>query len=146
MAIAVTGTAMLTVTGRWWSEAACDRFAVRQAGPAALHAWAAAVGGRQGNLPRLARVKGLLTHPPLALRTALHPNTSHQDTEPRFTKNRSHGRCNGQPDKGPNLAYSSPENRSHADCRVIRRAVPMRAQVTFRSRRMVTSRRRLASV
>jgi hypothetical protein len=46
----------------------------------------------------------------------------------------------------PNLAYSSPENRSHADCRVIPRAVPMRAQVTFRSRKTVTSRWRLASV
>ena len=42
--------------------------------------------------------------------------------------------------------YSSPENRSQADCRVIRRAVPMRAQVTLRSRKMVTSRWRLASV
>jgi GNAT superfamily N-acetyltransferase len=36
--------------------------------------------------------------------------------------------------------YSSPENRSHADCRVIWRATPMRAQVTLRSRKMVTSR------
>jgi len=36
--------------------------------------------------------------------------------------------------------YSSPENRSHADCRVIWRAAPMRAQVTLRSRKMVTSR------
>ena len=42
--------------------------------------------------------------------------------------------------------YSSPENRSHADCRVIWRAAPMRAQVTLRSRKMVTSRWRLASV
>jgi len=84
-AIAVTGTAMLIVAGRWWSEAACDRIAVRQAGPAALHAWAAAVSGtlatlrRQKERPRRARVKDLLSHPPLALRTALHPNTSHQD-------------------------------------------------------------------
>ena len=36
--------------------------------------------------------------------------------------------------------YSSPENRSHADWRVIWRAAPMRAQVTLRSRKMVTSR------
>src|SRR5579859_5936953 len=42
--------------------------------------------------------------------------------------------------------YSSPENRSHADWRVIWRAAPMRAQVTLRSRKMVTSCWRLASV
>ena len=87
LAIAVIGTATLTVAGLWWSEAACDRFAVRQDGPEGLHAWAEAVRGsltalrRQRKLSRRARVKSVLTHPPLALRVALHPNTraSRQD-------------------------------------------------------------------
>ena len=87
LAIAVTGTATLTVAGRWWSEAACDRFAVRQDSPEGLHAWAEGVRGGlaalrlQRKLSRWARVKGLFTHPPLALRAALHPTTraSRQD-------------------------------------------------------------------
>jgi DNA-binding Lrp family transcriptional regulator len=52
-------------------------------------------------------------------------------------------RIGEQPNRG---AHSSPENRSHADCLVIWRAAPMRAQVTRRSRKMVTSRWRPASV
>ena len=81
LAIALTGTAMLTVAGHWWSEAACDRLAVRQDGPEGLHAWAETIRGSlaalrlQRKLSRWARVKSLFTHPPLALRTALHPNT-----------------------------------------------------------------------
>jgi Zn-dependent protease with chaperone function len=82
LAIAVVGTAVVAVAGRWWSEAACDRFAVRRAGPDALHAWAAdrrdttARLRRRNALSRRARAKGLLTHPPLTLRTALHPGGS----------------------------------------------------------------------
>lgn len=77
LTIAVAGTALVTVGGRWWSEAACDRLAVRRGGPAGLQAFEAAVRGyravlrRQRALPRWARVKGVLTHPPLALRVAL---------------------------------------------------------------------------
>jgi Zn-dependent protease with chaperone function len=87
LAIAITATARLTVAGQWWSGAACDRFAVRQNGPESLHTWAEVVRGSlaalrlQRKLSRWARVKSLFTHPPLALRAALHPNTqaSRQD-------------------------------------------------------------------
>ncbi|MEU4216139.1 Clp protease N-terminal domain-containing protein [Actinoplanes sp. NPDC026623] len=72
LAIAGAGTAVLSVATRWWSEAACDRLAVRQAGSEALHAWAAE---QREESTRSERACGLLTHPPLALRTALHPDT-----------------------------------------------------------------------
>jgi hypothetical protein len=60
---------------RWWSEAACDRLAVRHAGAGALHAWAAYQSAPQPGRRwfRWARVRGVFTHPPLALRKALHP-------------------------------------------------------------------------
>jgi hypothetical protein len=93
VAIAVGGTALLTVAGRWWSEAACDRFAVRRAGPAGFHAWAAGIRSgralllRQNRLPRSARLKALFTHPPLALRTALHANAGDHDRDTPLPKN-----------------------------------------------------------
>jgi hypothetical protein len=37
VAITVAGTAVLAIAGRWWSELACDRFAVKQAGVGAQH-------------------------------------------------------------------------------------------------------------
>jgi len=89
LAIAIAGTATLAVAGRWWSEAACDRFAVQQAGSEALHAWAAdqqgdtaALRGWRKALSRWAQARSLLTHPPLALRTALHPIRSQEDRSP----------------------------------------------------------------
>ncbi|WP_433043059.1 hypothetical protein [Dactylosporangium sp. CS-033363] len=69
---------VLTVAGRWWGEAACDRFAVRQAGAGALRAWAVhlrtlvASARRTNPAARRSRVRALVTHPPLTLRMALH--------------------------------------------------------------------------
>jgi Zn-dependent protease with chaperone function len=88
VAIATTGMAVLSVASHWWSEVACDRFAVRQAGPAAFHAWAARHRADLAALRRQkkrhwARAKSLLTHPPLALRTALQPNPAEKDRGPR---------------------------------------------------------------
>ncbi|MFG2045074.1 Clp protease N-terminal domain-containing protein [Dactylosporangium sp. NPDC048998] len=75
MAIAFVGVPVVAVAGLWWSEAACDRLAARHAGTGALHAWAADRRAIVANLrpSRRARAKGWFAHPPLALRTALHP-------------------------------------------------------------------------
>lgn len=84
MAIAFVGVLLVAVTGHWWSETACDRLAARHAGVGALHAWAAGrraivvILRRNKALSRRARAKGLLTHPPLALRTAFHPHVSQE--------------------------------------------------------------------
>lgn len=74
--VAVVAALSVSVGVRWWSELACDRIAVRETGADALHAWAArhrslvaSLGGRRA---LIIRATGLLTHPPLALRTALH--------------------------------------------------------------------------
>jgi Zn-dependent protease with chaperone function len=72
MVIAWIGVPVVTVAGRWWSEAACDRLAVEHAGAHALHRWAADVRANRG-ARRVSRVRSFLSHPPLALRTALHP-------------------------------------------------------------------------
>ncbi|GIE88508.1 Clp amino terminal domain-containing protein, pathogenicity island component [Actinoplanes regularis] len=81
LAIVVVGGPLLIVAQRWWSELACDRLAVRFAGTAALHGWVA----DQREIQRIARRQGVqerwswLTHPPLALRTALHPHSPAAD-------------------------------------------------------------------
>jgi hypothetical protein len=81
LAITAAGTTALTVADRWWSELACDRIAVRHAGADAIHAWAADHRDTEALARRLrggagwTRFKSLLTHPPLALRTALHRTT-----------------------------------------------------------------------
>ncbi|MFI5841793.1 Clp protease N-terminal domain-containing protein [Catenuloplanes sp. NPDC051500] len=75
--VAMVAVVVASTGIRWWSELACDRLAVRRAGADALHAWAAnrrALVASAGRSRALAsRMTGLLTHPPLALRTALHP-------------------------------------------------------------------------
>ncbi|MEU7868770.1 hypothetical protein [Dactylosporangium sp. NPDC049140] len=78
MAVAGIGAPVLTIASRWWGEAACDRLAVRRAGPEALHAWArntravVAAVRRTGTARRRGRLRARLTHPPLTLRMALH--------------------------------------------------------------------------
>jgi hypothetical protein len=77
--IAFSGVIVFHVADRWWSELACDRFAVRWAGAAALRAWAddhrALLRERQNRgWRRLRRVRNLLKHPPFALRVALYRN------------------------------------------------------------------------
>ncbi|MFI5915932.1 hypothetical protein [Dactylosporangium sp. NPDC051541] len=77
MLLAGFGTPVLSVAGRWWAEAACDRLAVRQVGAAAMRAWATdfravLAAARRGDATvRGNRLRGWLTHPPLRLRTAL---------------------------------------------------------------------------
>ena len=68
MAAAVAGTYLIVVGTRWLSELSSDAIAVRIAGPQAMHAWAQRV-----RRLRRRRIRGLLTHPPLSLRLALHP-------------------------------------------------------------------------
>ncbi|WP_433202624.1 hypothetical protein ACQP00_32680 [Dactylosporangium sp. CS-047395] len=78
LALTLVAVPTLTVAGRWWAEAACDRLAVRQAGADALHAWAVhlrtivATARRTNPAARRSRLRALITHPPLALRMALH--------------------------------------------------------------------------
>jgi hypothetical protein len=78
MVAAGAGLPLVATLARWWSEAACDRLAVRRAGPAAMRAWAtelrrtAAALKARGLLPMRRRYRNRLTHPPMSLRTALH--------------------------------------------------------------------------
>ncbi|BCJ39643.1 hypothetical protein GCM10010168_79020 [Actinoplanes ianthinogenes] len=81
LAVAVLGGLVLTVSGRWWSELACDRFAVRHSGVAGLHAWVAdqrkirVIARQRGKWSAGKQLRSLLSHPPLRLRAALHPVT-----------------------------------------------------------------------
>jgi Zn-dependent protease with chaperone function len=76
--IAFCGVIGHLVAVRWWTELACDAFAVRWTGAATLRAWVAdqRVLRRQpqnrGWHRRLRRTRNFLTHPPLWLRQALH--------------------------------------------------------------------------
>jgi hypothetical protein len=82
LAVAVLGSLVLVIGARWWAELACDRLAVRVCGPAVLHGWIAdqreirAAVERQGMKPARPlrqRMASRISHPPLALRAALHP-------------------------------------------------------------------------
>ncbi|MGI5244895.1 hypothetical protein [Dactylosporangium sp. CA-139066] len=78
MLVAGIGAPALAIAWRWWAEAACDRFAVRQVGGAALRAWAAdhlavvATLRRRRQLPKRLGRRTWLSHPPMRLRAALH--------------------------------------------------------------------------
>lgn len=60
MLVVAVGGLLVTVASYWWSESACDRIAVRQAGPAGMRAWADLMGSGSR--------WGWLTHPPTAWR------------------------------------------------------------------------------
>jgi hypothetical protein len=76
--IAFGGVIGVELAIRWRTELACDAVAVRWVGPAALRAWADDHCALLRELPnrgvrrRLRRVRNLFTHPPLALRKAVH--------------------------------------------------------------------------
>jgi Zn-dependent protease with chaperone function len=76
--IAFGGVIGYQVAIRWWTELACDRFAVRWTGAAAFRAWAkdhrTLLRQPQNRRwrRRIRRVFNLLTHPPLVLREAVH--------------------------------------------------------------------------
>jgi hypothetical protein len=75
---AAIGVPVVLTAGRWCDELACDRIAVRAAGPGPLRAWAAehralvSTLRASGRPPRRRRFRGRLSHPPLRLRVALH--------------------------------------------------------------------------